>query len=93
MDTKNGLQKSIDQIGEFNTLRYLPKGMKICNCDVHGSYLAHYKTENPTCPLCPLQDPSANGTNATEMEHYIDIKDVVQGICPKDSTSGDGLHS
>lgn len=93
MSHKNGLQKSMEQIGVESTLRYLPKGMKLCNCDVHGYYLAHYKTTNATCPLCPIQNPAANGTNATEVEHYIDLQHVVQSIFPKDNTSGEGLHA
>lgn len=74
----NDLQKSIDQIGMEGVVKYLPKGMSLHPCDLHGHFLTHYTDKQPTCPLCIKQDPSANGTNATEVEHWIDLKDTVQ---------------
>lgn len=73
-EDKNGLQKAIDQIGEIGVLRYLPKGLKLHNCDIHGKYLAHYKQDNPLCPLCPAPTGNGNGTTATEVEHLIELR-------------------
>lgn len=73
----NELQKAIDQLGEVTVQRYLPKGMKINNCDIHGGFLSHYSDPNPLCPLCIVPETKANGTDATDMEHYIDLKDAI----------------
>lgn len=75
---KNNIQKAVDQIGELTVLRYLPKGMKLHDCPMHGKFLAHYKDENPLCPLCNMDSGSGNGTTATDMQHYIEIRDAVQ---------------
>jgi hypothetical protein len=74
---KNELQKAIDHLGYDATVRYLPRGMRIDNCDVHGGFLTHYKAKEALCPLCIKQDPAANGTTATEVEHFINIRDVL----------------
>jgi hypothetical protein len=74
---KNGLQKSIDQIGLEGVVKYLPKGMKLHPCDLHGHFLSHYSDTNPTCPLCISHSPVAEGVTATEVEHYIDIRDMI----------------
>lgn len=91
------MQKSIldmvmSQIGPV--ARYLPKGMRIMNCDMHGSYLAHYKSKEPVCPVCKdmVPDPNnnqGNGPTASEVEHYIDITHTgaIYG-----NTSGSGVH-
>lgn len=72
---KNALQKAIDGIGEDCVRRYLPKGMKMCNCDMHGKYLAHYTVDNPVCPICAIHTGNGDGTTATQVEHYIDLRD------------------
>ncbi|AGR46887.1 hypothetical protein JL_4 [Bacillus phage JL] len=77
MSAINDIQKSINQIGMEGVVRYLPKGMKLHPCDLHGSFLAHYKDELPTCPLCIQHNHAAEGTTATEVEHYINIRDLV----------------
>jgi len=77
MDTKSVLSKAIDDIGLLAVARYLPKGYKIYPCDLHGHFLAHYSDKNPLCPLCIHADPHANGTTATEIEHWIDLKDGI----------------
>ena len=74
---QSGLQKSIDQLGMELVTRYLPKGMKIHPCDLHGHYLAHYKEPDPVCPLC-IKTGGGEGTSATDIEHWINIKDNVQ---------------
>lgn len=79
MQDKNNLQKAIDQVGLEAVVRYLPKGMSLHNCTMHGKYLAHYTTpaDKLTCPLCNFPTQDGNGTTATEVEHYIDIRDAV----------------
>jgi hypothetical protein len=84
MDT-NHIQKAIDQIGMDIVTRYLPKGMKLYPCDIHGYFLAHYTEDKPTCPLCIKHDPVAEGTTATQVEHWIDIKN---GIDPTKDHDG-----
>ncbi|MMZ43585.1 hypothetical protein D1872_51450 [compost metagenome] len=77
-EDKNTIQKSIDQIGLSAVERYLPKGMRIHPCDIHGHFLAHYTDENPICPLCIKHNPQAEGTNATDVELYIDLRDSIR---------------
>lgn len=77
--SKNELQKSIDQIGEGTVLRYLPKGMKVHPCDIHGNFLSHYKDKNPLCPLCSADTGDGNGTTASEVELFIDMRDGLHG--------------
>lgn len=74
---KNEIQKSIDQIGMEGVTRYLPKGMKLHPCDLHGMFLAHYRDTNPLCPLCTQHDSNAEGTTATAVEHFINLRDMV----------------
>jgi hypothetical protein len=74
---RNEIQKSIDQIGQETVARYLPRGMKLHPCDIHGYFLSHYKDSNPTCPLCISHDATADGTTATQVEHYINLRDVL----------------
>lgn len=76
----NGIQKSINQIGIESVQRYLPKGARLHNCEVHGGYLSHYKDKNPLCPLCIQHDPKAEGTTASDTELYIDLRDKAQQI-------------
>jgi hypothetical protein len=68
---KNNLQKTIDQIGKDAVSKSLSHaGISIGFCDVHG----HYNfTSNNICPLCP----KANGDTATEVEHYINVREAV----------------
>lgn len=81
----NAIQKSIDQIGLEAMVRYLPKGMKLHPCDMHGHFLTHYTNTEPLCPLCIKHDPSAEGTTATQVEHWIDLRD---GIDPTQDHDG-----
>jgi hypothetical protein len=74
---KNGIQKSIDQLGQATVERYLPKGMKLYPCDIHGHFLEHYSNKEPVCPLCISHNPKAEGTPATQVEHFINIRDMV----------------
>lgn len=85
----NNLQKAIDQIGMMGVQKYLPKGMKLHPCDLHGHFLSHYSDSNPTCPLCIKHDPQAEGTTATEMELFIDLRDA--GIAPRVPNSTRGM--
>lgn len=61
---KNALQKACDQVGKDAVEKSL--GIALKNCDVHGAYIGD------TCPLCPKL-PDANGTTATEVEHFINV--------------------
>lgn len=71
---KNNIQKSIDQIGLEGVMRYLPKGMLLMNCDMHGKYLSHYSSKEHICPLC-VQTGTGEGVTATEVEHLIDLRE------------------
>lgn len=73
----NGLQKAIEQLGEITVQRYLPKGMAMHNCDIHGGFLSHYKDSNPLCPLCITPETKANGTDASDVELYINLRDAL----------------
>lgn len=93
---KNGLQKAMDQIGSFAVAKYIPKGMKICPCDLHGAFLSHYKNTSPLCPLCIKTDPSANGTISGEVSLYIDLTQSSIKALPDElrtNTSMTGLHA
>ena len=74
---KSVLSKAIDDIGLSAVARYLPKGYKIYPCDIHGHFLAHYTDREPVCPLCIHHDPVADGVTATQIEHYIDLRDGI----------------
>ena len=71
----------VKSIGVDGVQKYLPKGMKLNYCDLHGHYLQHYSGDG-LCPLCTGHNPEADGTTATQVEHYIDIRDAI------DPTSG-----
>jgi hypothetical protein len=73
----NEIQKAINQLGEITVGRYLPKGAKLHDCDMHGKYLAHYTDSSALCPMCIKHDPRAEGTTATEVELYIDLRDML----------------
>lgn len=80
---KNRIQEVVEQIGLPGTVKYLPKGMKLHDCPMHGSFLSHYTTDNPLCPLCQvhaaLRDENnneGNGDNAKSIEHYIRVVGV-----------------
>jgi hypothetical protein len=77
MPDKNAIQKSIDQIGMEAVTRYLPRGVKLYPCDIHGHFLAHCKNEMPICPLCVQHNHEAEGTTATEVEHFINVRDAI----------------
>lgn len=78
-NTKTQLQKAIDQIGMEAVQKSITHaGISIGFCDLHGHYGF---TTDKTCPLCP----SANGQTATEVEHFINIKEAIDptaGINP-----------
>lgn len=74
---KSMLDMVMSQIGDVS--RYLPKGMALRQCHMHGSYLQHYKQE-ANCPTCASMLPdgvSGNGTSPTQIEYYIDIRDGI----------------
>ena len=67
---KTALQKAMDQIGEEAVIKAIPAGAKLGRCDVHGAYLVMGEA---CCPICP--DP--NGMDATQVEHYINLREAV----------------
>lgn len=77
----SGLQKAIDQVGmDCVKERYLPRGMKLCDCPIHGAYLAHYTDDKMECPACAAianANNGGNGTTATQVEHLINVRDMV----------------
>lgn len=75
--TNHPINDVIKSIGMDAVTRYIPKGMKLHNCDIHGFFLAHYTDTNPICSLCVSHSPEAEGTTATQVEHYIDIRDAL----------------
>lgn len=84
---KSMLDMVMSQIGPVS--RYLPRGMEICQCEIHGSYLSHYKAKDKACPVCKESVSTGNGSTATQVEHYIDLTHTgpIYG-----NTSGSGVH-
>ena len=74
----SALQKAVDQIGVMGINdRYAPRGMKVYFCEIHGAYLSPIGEQNPTCPLCQAATTNGNGTTATQVEHFINVRDMV----------------
>ncbi|MNP37019.1 hypothetical protein D3C76_1304430 [compost metagenome] len=71
---RNHIQKALDQAGP-GILRYLPRGMKLHNCDIHGIYGCHYTDQGPCCPICSSTLSTGNGVTASDVELYIDLRD------------------
>ena len=68
---KNGLQQAIEQLGEETVQKSITHaGISIGFCDLHGHYGF---TTTKSCPACP----SANGVTATDVEHYINVREAV----------------
>ncbi len=68
---KTSLEKVISQIGLGMVLKSIPAGYTIHNCELHGRYMSAPNTK-VSCSLCPATPP-ANGTDASTVEHYIQI--------------------
>lgn len=66
---RNNIQKAIDQVGYEAVMKSMG-GIQLGNCTMHGQYAM---VSDGTCPICP----NPNGTTPTEVEHYINIKDMV----------------
>ena len=65
------LQQVINQVGLDAVKKSLiAPGLHLGSCTIHGAY-AYSAATSPVCPLCPTID--ANGTTATQVEHYIDL--------------------
>jgi hypothetical protein len=75
VNMKTELQKAIDQIGEEAVSKSIPKGASIGRCQLHGSYLMMADSQG-SCPICPAM-PDANGTDASDVEHYINVREIV----------------
>jgi len=70
------LHKALTEIEGQIGKSYLPRGMKIATCPIHGNYLAHYSQANASCPQCAtvLASSAANGDDASSMYHEIDMR-------------------
>lgn len=74
MNMQNSIQEVCDQIGIEAVERYMPRGMKICTCNMHGRFLVHYTQQAPECPSCKeVYSGEGNGTTASEVELFIDL--------------------
>ena len=62
---KSSIQQCVEQIGTG----FVPKGMTLHQCDIHGYYLAAIDNPNPICPLCIQVPGNANGTTASDIEN------------------------
>lgn len=67
----NELQKAVNQIGYDAVSKAIPLGARLGNCDIHGVYMVNSEAEI-CCPICP-NTPPANGTTATQVEHFINV--------------------
>lgn len=85
----SALDEVLRQIGD----QYLPRGMRIHNCPIHGAFLAHYTQENPTCPECGYiqaedtsPNPSGNAVDTNTLEYEIDLnQDAMRAERMKDA--------
>lgn len=66
---KNYIQSTIEQVGLDAVVKSIGHG-HLGNCDLHGMYIV---SGDSGCPLCP----SMNGSTASEVEHYINVKQLV----------------
>jgi len=87
LDAMSNLSKACAQIGPMAVQKYLPKGMALHPCDIHGHFLSHYSNDNPLCPLCISHNPAAEGTSASDVELYINLRDA-NGPAPSASYRG-----
>lgn len=78
----NEIQKSIDQIGLDAVVGIIRPHGNLEFCDMHGYYALEYPgiTDEPTstvvtCPMCLKHNPKAEGTPASEVELFIDLRD------------------
>ncbi len=86
------INELVKSIGIGTVERYLPRGMKLGYCDMHGHYLKHY-TSDGICPQCIGHDPKSDGTTASDMEHYIEIRQALgmDGINPQQKNNPYGV--
>lgn len=82
----NTIQKAIDQIGLDAVMGVVNPIGHLNFCDMHGHYATQGTQINTDdgippieeCPLCIGHDPSAEGTTATDVELYINLKDAIE---------------
>lgn len=81
----NEIQKSIDQIGYDPVEQAIKANGRLAFCDMHGYYLTQSEQLNEdgtpvleVCPLCITHDPKAEGTPASEVELFIDLRDQLE---------------
>lgn len=89
---KNAIQGVVDQIGVDAVKKSVGIGFKLCTCVQHGMYLCAVDKE-PVCPVCQQSDNisnEANGTSATDVEHYVNPGQEL-GTNPQQKLSPYGL--
>ena len=90
---KSLLQGVIEQIGIEAVKKSIGidshADLSLAYCDVHGNY-AYLTSKGANCPTCP-QLPPANGTAATEVEHFIDMNPIQDMQNPNQKINPYGL--
>lgn len=78
----NTIQKSINQIGIDAIVGIVRPHGNLEFCDMHGYYAVDHPsiTDEPastivTCPICSSHTQEGEGTRASEVELFIDLKD------------------
>lgn len=92
---KNNLQKAIEQVGLEAIMKPYTPQFDLANCEMHGHYATPKGDTSTLCPICSMADTphsAGNGVTATEVEHYLDIKDVVEAIHEGVGISPELLH-
>ena len=77
----NELQKSIDQIGLDAVIGVIRPHGKLEFCDMHGYYAVQGVNADSTseaCPLCTEHTQEGEGTRASDVELFIDLKDSLK---------------
>lgn len=57
------VEECVRQIGTG----FVPKGMSLYPCDIHGHFLGVHDHPNPVCPLCVQVEDNHNGTTASDI--------------------------
>lgn len=81
----NEIQKSVDQIGLDAVIGIVRPHGSLKFCDMHGYYAVQGNKQmnedgteeisTETCPLCTVHSQEGEGTRASEVELFIDLRD------------------